>query len=185
MTTPQQRRRDKLAADYNEMLAIRGNIIQWEPLHGKEPHCDSYRLKVNVRTIVGPGPNYATQTLLQVDLPPGYPYTSPPLIVALSRPFPFHPNWFPSGQWCYGTWAPVEGLGQYVIRAVRILQFDPTITNLGSPANAEALKWWHEVSRWGWFPSDRSVLPDPTAKPKPKIKIKEVPGRKINIRPVN
>lgn len=171
--TPQEMRRTRLAADYNEMRAIRGPIIQWSTIGGVEPHFERYLLTVKVRTIVGPAPDYSNEVRLQVDLPAGYPFSAPPIVTALSQPLPYHPNWFPNGRWCYGTWAPQEGLGRHVIRMVRILQFDPAITKVESPANAPATAWWRAMLPKGLFPSDRQDLPDVTAS-KPKIKIVEV-----------
>jgi ubiquitin-protein ligase len=154
------------------MTAIRGSIIAWEPLVGSPPHVDSYSLTVKVRTIVGPGPHYGNETRLRLDLPAAYPFKAAPVIHALGQPYPYHPNWFADGRWCYGKWAPQEGLGQHVIRMVRILQFDPAITNLNSPANGPATSWWSQMLNRGLFPSDRQILPDPVAK-KAVIKIVE------------
>ena len=59
----------------------------------------------------------------------------PPKTVMVSAPQPFHPNWFTSKNWCFGTWSMSEALGDHVIRMVKTLQFDLDITNEHSPAN--------------------------------------------------
>jgi len=173
--TPQELRRNKLAADYEEMRAIRGAVIHWEATHGQRPYFDQYFLRVRVRTIVGPGPDYADEVLLRLDLPPDYPFRSAPVIRVDPGPLPFHPNWFTSGHWCYGDWAPGDGLGFHVIRMVRTLQFEPGMTNLGSIANFEAASWWQSVQNRRYFPSDRQRLPDFTERR--RISIRTVPRR--------
>lgn len=161
--TPQELRRHRLAADYEEMRSIRGKIIHWEANRGSQPHFDQYLLTVRIRTIIGRGPDYASEIKLRLDLPALYPMSAP-VIAVREPPFPFHPNWWANGSWCYGTWAPGEGLGRYVIRMARTLQFDPGLTNLDSPANREAVPWWSAFAQRGLFPTDRQTLPDPTVK---------------------
>jgi hypothetical protein len=80
----------------------------------------------------------------------------------VTSPPPYHPNWFNAGRWCYGTWIVSEGLGSHVIRMIQTLQFDPEITNEGSPANASARDWYVAKKNSGLFPCDRQQLPDPT-----------------------
>jgi ubiquitin-protein ligase len=162
--TPQELRLRRLASDYEEMRAIRGAIIHWEAAGGVRPHYDSYDLTVRVRTIVGPGPQYVDLVRLRLELPAAYPFKAAPVIRVVAPPLPFHPNWWPDGRWCPGRWAPTETLGRHVIRMVRMLQCDPTLTNLQSPANGEATNWWRAVQNRGWFPCDRQVLPDPRRK---------------------
>src|SRR5436305_15312854 len=103
MKTPQQIRRDRLESDYEEMVNIRGRIIDWRPTRGTPPHVEGYTLTVRVRTVVDPAPKYRDVHELSVQLPPEYP-SKPPVISMLSRPVPFHLNWFVNGNWCFGTW---------------------------------------------------------------------------------
>ncbi len=162
--TPQQQRRQRLVADYEEMRSIRGAMIHWEAAGGAKPHFDRYLLTIRVRTIVGPGPNYAAETRINLELPNDYPFRAAPIVTIAAPPLPFHPNWWVNGQWCFGKWAPGVSLGEHVIRMVRTLQFDPVFTDPGSAANVEAAHWWISVQHRGWFPCDRQVLPDPTVK---------------------
>jgi ubiquitin-protein ligase len=161
MSTPQEQRRIRIGNDYKEMRNILGNIISWEIVTGTVPYVEEYKLEVKVRTIIGPRPDYRDNHLIQVTLPPAYPYVAP-LIVMQSSPQPYHPNWFGDKRWCYGSWDIAEGLGHHVIRMIRTLQFDAEITNPRSPANSDATAWYLANLNKRWFPCDRQVLPDPT-----------------------
>lgn len=161
MPTPQEQRNIRLKNDYVEMTNISGPIVQWRPLRGSPPFVEAYELTVNVRTLVGPGPDYRDRHVITLALPPNYPF-APPVAEMTTRPQPYHPNWFGSGRWCFGTWDIAEGLGHYVVRLLRTLQFDEEITNPSSPANASARDWYLAHQRRGTFPTDRQVLPDPT-----------------------
>ena len=159
--TPQERRNLRLKNDYEQMKNIQGNIIQWEALRGNPPYVEEYRLTVNVRTIISSAPSYRDSHILTLTIPSSYP-ESAPTVVMDSQPKPYHPNWFPNGRWCYGTWILSEALGMYVVRMIRTLQFDPDITNPQSPADGDANRWYQRNQNRGLFPCDRQVLPDPT-----------------------
>lgn len=169
MATPQERRRIRLQNDYKEMQNIQGRIVQWRPLQGTPPYVEAYELTVHVRTIVSSRPDYRDRHVLQLVLPPNYPEAAP-LIVMQTSPQPYHPNWFANRKWCYGSWDISEGLGHHVVRMIRTLQFDPEITNPGSPANSAANSWYISNLRRGLFPCDRQTLPDPT---KPHFEIQQ------------
>lgn len=172
MPTPQEIRRIRLENDYKEMRNIQGSIISFEA-EGTPP--DKYILTVKVRTIIGPGPVYRDEHQLQVTLPSDYP-ASAPEIVMLTKPQPYHPNWFESGRrWCYGTWDMAEGLGHHIVRMIRTLQYDTEITNEKSPANAHANEWYIKNRNGGFFPCDRQTLPDPT---KPRFEIRSLESKK-------
>lgn len=177
MTTPQEQRRIRIKHDYQEMLNIKGEIVDWKPIVGTPPYVESYELIVNVRTIIGSGPNYRDNHIIRVTLPPTYPIAAP-LIVMQSSPQPFHPNWYRDKRWCYGTWDIAEGLGHHVIRMIRTLQFDREITNPNSPANLDARDWYLANQNRNYFPCDRKVLPDPTKDNKKMFKIDNEPGKK-------
>lgn len=164
MPTPQEIRRIRLANDYKQMCNIKGNVISWIPTKGNAPYIEEYKITVNVRTIIGIGngePRYRNSSVVTVTLPPDYP-VRPPVTVMESTPQPFHPNWYESKKWCYGSWMMSEALGDHVIRMVKTLQFDPDITNENSPANTEAKSWYVSRKRSGLFPCDRTKLPDPS-----------------------
>jgi ubiquitin-protein ligase len=161
MPTPHEQRNIRLKNDFVEMTNIRGPIVQWRAVQGAPPFVEAYELTVNVRTIVGTGPVYRSSHVITLNLPSNYPFV-PPLAVMTTRPQPYHPNWYANGRWCYGTWDIAEGLGHYVVRMLRTLQFDEEITNPGSAANGDARDWYVANQRRGAFPTDRQMLPDPT-----------------------
>jgi ubiquitin-protein ligase len=163
MSTPQEQHRIRIKNDYQEMLNIKGRIVDWKPVVGTPPYVEAYELTVNVRTIIGSRPEYRDTHIIRVTLPANYP-TVPPLVVMQSSPQPFHPNWYRDQHWCFGTWDISEGLGHHVIRMIRTLQFDPEITNAGSAANGEARDWYLANQHRNLFPCDRKTLPDPTSK---------------------
>lgn len=169
--TPQERRNSRLTNDYSEMVNIKGEIIDWEVLNGSPPHVEKYKVKVfNIKTITGPGPSYNFNHEIEIELPSDYPRTAP-IAKITSNPLPFHPNWYDSGLWCAGRWNLAEGLGHFVIRLIRTLQFDDDITNPASPANRSANNWYESNLDSGYFPCDNTVLPDPTKK---KMEFKNV-----------
>lgn len=161
MATPQEMRKIRLKNDYKEMQNIRSFIIQWRPLQGEPPYVEAYELTVGIRTIISPRPGYRDSHIIKVALPSNYPH-SPPSTSMETSPQPYHPNWYPNGNWCCGHWDISEGLGHHVVRMIRTLQFDPEITNPDSAANGEAKRWYLTNNDRGWFPCDRQVLPDPT-----------------------
>lgn len=160
--TPQELRHNRLPSDYREMCNIRGPLVNWEILRGTPPYVEAYRLTVNVRSIIGPGPNYRDRHVIDLELPPDYPLRSAPVATMVSDPVVFHPNWWRHKHWCYGTWVYTEGLGHYVIRMIRTLQYDPVITNVTSAANREANDWYIEHRYETFLPCDTQLLPDPT-----------------------
>lgn len=160
MATPQEIRHIRLKNDYKEMCNIRGPIIQWKATKGTEPIVEAYQLTVNIRSIIGSRPNYRDQHVINIVLSGSYPLAAPSVTMA-SDPVIFHPNWFPNKTWCFGSWAMSEGLGHYVIRMLRTLQFDPNITNENSPANREAKDWYVANRGRNIFPCDTQTLPDP------------------------
>lgn len=161
MATPQEQRKIRLSNDYREMENIKGSIIQWRPLIGEGTNIEKYEITINVRSIIGPGPDYRGNHVIHLTLPSDYPF-SPPQIVMQSSPQPYHPNWFSDKRWCYGSWDVSEGLGHHVIRMIRTLQFDREITNENSFANRDATGWYTGNLNRDWFPCDRQILPDPT-----------------------
>jgi ubiquitin-protein ligase len=160
MPTSQEIRNIRLKNDYREMCNIRGQIITWRAVEGTPPYVEAYLLRVNVRSIIGKGPDYRDHHDIYIELPANYP-AAPPKAEMVSDPVVFHPNWWTDKRWCYGTWDISEGLGHYVIRMIRTLQFDPAITNEDSPANIAAKDWYLSNRRLGIFPCDLQVLPDP------------------------
>ena len=161
MATPQEIRSIRLKNDYKEMCNIRGSIIQWRAVKGTPPVVEAYEITVNIKSIISQRPDYRDQHLIRIDVPSNYP-TSPPSIVMVSDPVVFHPNWYRDKRWCSGTfWDMSEGLGHFVIRMIRTLQYDPNITNAGSAANSDANNWYIANRHRNLFPCDQQTLPDP------------------------
>ena len=167
MPTPQEIRKIRLGNDYKQMKNIQDSgVISWEPVKGTPPYVEEYRVTIRVRTIVGKrfddSPVYREVSVVKVVLPANYPMFHP-IVTMESSPFPFHPNWYPGGVWCHGHWNIGEALGDHVIRMVKTLQFDPSITNENDAANDSAKQWYIAQKRSGLFPCDKTRLPDPSA----------------------
>jgi ubiquitin-protein ligase len=163
--TPQSIRNRRLANDYNEMDSISGSgIIEIVSMRGTPPHVEEYEIEIYIRSIISANPEYRTQHRVRISLPESYPQ-APPQIEMLSVPSVFHPNWYRSGKWCFGTWEMSETLGKHVIRMLRTLQYDTEITNEHSPAYDVPTHWYVSKRHSGLFPCDTQTLPDPT-KPK-------------------
>lgn len=161
MASPQEQRKIRLQNDYKQMLNIRGNIIEWQPKKGVTPYIEEYELTVNIKSIISSVPDYRNQHIIQIILPANYPI-KPPETKIQGQPSPFHPNWYENGRWCHGTWDFSEGLGVYVVRMIKTLQFDLSISNPKSPANRGAVTWFKRNLNKNIFPCDKTPLPDPT-----------------------
>jgi ubiquitin-protein ligase len=179
MATPQEVRKTRLKNDYRDMCNIRGAMITWHAVSGTPPFVDEYRLTVNVRSIVGPGPTYRDQHVIDIKLPAGYPMKAPPEVVMVSQPVVFHPNWWSYNNWCPGLWDYTEGLGAHIIRMIRTLQYDAVITNEHSAANTEAKRWYLRHRDQGIFPCDRQTLPDPSIS---KFEVQPIVRKKFDVR---
>jgi len=182
MATREELRKKRLKADHAEMVNLKGSIVQWKAIVGKEPYVEVYELTVNIRSIIGPGPKYRDQHVIRVELDNSYPISKPEIHM-ISSPHPYHPNWWPhvgfDGLWCSGDWDFAESLGHHIIRMLRVLQFDPVITNENSTTDSNQNDWYIKHKNSGLFPCDKQVLPDPTAgkikwdaKPNPTGKLK-------------
>src|ERR1700688_2563632 len=127
--TPVEQRQIRLRNDYATMENIRTPWLNWKALKGTVPLVEEYEIDLRLRTIIDSRPTYRDRHVIRVTLGPSYPLTSAPWVQMITRPPPFHPNWFTSGQWCFGTWLYSESLGAHVIRMIQTLQFDEHITN--------------------------------------------------------
>lgn len=155
MMTPEEMRRERLRNDHSEVRRLHGDVLSIQA-EGSPPH--RYRMMLRVKSIIGPGPTYRSEHEVQIDLGAGYP-DSQPQVTMVSKPPPFHPNWFVDGRWCSGDWDMEEGLAAFVIRMIRTLRFEPGFTYPGSAANREASDWYVRNRENGLFPCDRTPLP--------------------------
>ena len=155
--------RERRASDYRELMSMQGPMLKVRPISGRAPYIDEYELTIFVRSIVGPEPTYRSIHVVRLTAPAGYPTQENLRAVMITKPYPFHPNWFKSGAWCCGasTFAG-EGAGAYVKRLMQTLQFDPHGINLSSIANMDSARWYREKKNVkGLFPCDSSTLPEP------------------------
>jgi hypothetical protein len=163
MSSAREQRRIRLKNDFQSMQNITRSWLTWKAVSGPEPYVESYELSIDLRTIVGSGPNYSNKHKIVVNLPGTYPHKSAPQVVYRGSPKPFHPNWFVDGRWCSGVWLIHEGLGEFVVRMIQTLQYHVLITNERSAANSEANSWYMREKESGKFPCDKTELPDPTS----------------------
>lgn len=155
--------RERRATDYRELMSMRGPVLDVKPISGTPPYIDAYELTVYVRSIVGPKPDYRNVHKIHLSLPAGYPTSDFPKAVMLSKPYPFHTNWFRNGAWCYGSGSHcTEGLGNFVVRLIQTLQFDENLIDTTSAANLTAANWYKKNKNVpGLFPCDTTKLPQP------------------------
>jgi len=132
-------------------------------------------LAFEYRTISDKKGTIVQKTNAIIDIGSKYPFQEPR--VRFTTPV-FHPNVYSSGQVCLGAkWMPTEGLHLLVERLIKILIFDASILNTNSPANRDALQWYHmKVSaNQSFFPTDKFVK-TPQEQNKPKITWNSVKG---------
>lgn len=155
--------RARRATDYRELMSMRGSVLDVKPISGTPPYVDAYELTIHVRSIVGPEPMYRDVHKVHLSLPAGYPMSDFPRAVMLSKPYPYHTNWFKNGAWCYGSGSHcTEGLGNFVVRLIQTLQFDENLIDTNSAANLDASNWYKRHRRIpGLFPCDTTKLPQP------------------------
>ena len=156
--------RARRATDYRELMSMQGPLLEVKPLSGRPPYVDSYELTFHIRSIVGPEPTYRDVHKAILTFPAGYPTSEFPRLVMVTKPYPYHTNWFSSGLWCYGSASQcTEGAGNFVVRAMQTLQFDVNLIDTKSAANLDAANWYNRHKRTkGLFPCDTSKLPQPS-----------------------
>lgn len=110
--------------------------------------------------------NVQRQTDAEIILPECYPLPPGPAVNFLTPVW--HPNIYPSGRWCTGTWQITENLELFVIRMMKVLAFDRTIVNADSAANYQAAVWYRNLTKTNprIFPTmDLGVAIAPPSKP--------------------
>jgi Ubiquitin-conjugating enzyme len=163
-TTPQhpaqtQVRLARLRGDRIEMDNIRGPLIDWRVSgwRGSSDPPEAYLVRYHLPSYVAPD-RLSQDHLVWFGLPDEYPLVAP--VVRMERPPVYHPNVFPDGRICLGTWSWEEGLGFLVIRVARMLLYHADVTNPLHPANGEAAGWY--TRKRSRFPlGGRVAFPDP------------------------
>ena len=144
---------------------MKNEFFDFRPIVGTPPYVEQYELTFKIRSIVGidrGAPIYRGVHVVRLSLPAGYPNADFPKAQMVTRPFVYHPNWFTSGRWCYGSASKsTEGLGNFVVRMMQTLQYVDSIINPHSPANTEANSWYLKNRGSAIFPTDRKKLPQP------------------------
>lgn len=161
-----ENKKDRLAADFNEMLKIQNRpYLSWIVTKGEIPYAQEYLLTVSVRTyaITLRSHRYtvgATQRcMIKLTLWDSYPVAAPSVRM-LDIPPVFHPNWYSHGSYCPSQpWEPDCSLKDYVLRMIGTLCYDPALVELTAPANYKALDWYlKNRDNTALFPSDPSEL---------------------------
>lgn len=152
MATPEEVRRARLEADYEEMRSIRGDIISWQAI-GIPP--SEYLVTFNIRSFINPTQQRG-QHRLRIILSPNHPFEKPVVMMHEMSPI-FHPHIWPDGKVCIGNWDYREGLGSFVVKMARLFQYDPELIDPYSIANYNAADWFYANPTL--FPTDRQVLP--------------------------
>lgn len=158
-------RKARLKAEYEAMCALPyTGLFSWKLAPGqKAPYVTQYLITYNNKTLVkGPGGIVKTQmsTTVQISINPDVFPTNAPIARVVSGAVPFHPNWWENGNVCNGNiWNVDMWIWQYAIKIGRVLAFDPSVTNIGSPANRDAIPYWNAHLRS--FPCGRINFPHP------------------------
>lgn len=157
-------RQERLRSDFQAMQRLRSSAIDFETDTTSAP--DRYRVRFRLRSLLGvrgDTPVYTSEGhvhQLEIRLPQNYPATiSNDDVTFMSNPI-FHPNVFTDGKVCIRRFSPSESLAQFVVRLAKYIQCDPGFIGNDSPANSTAKEFF--VTHPGLFPTDRTVLPDPT-----------------------
>lgn len=171
MATPDDVRRARLAADYEEMRTIRGSVIHWQNFD--VPPTD-YVITFHLRSYVSPTTT-RDEHRIRIILSPNHPFEKPTVMMHGMTPI-FHPHVWPDGKVCIGHWDYREGLASFVIKLARLFQFDPQLIDPYSIANYKAADWFYANPTL--FPCDQAQLPTPGEKPSHTFMIKGVTAPK-------
>ena len=153
--------RTRIANDYKEMCCIQSSpMVSWVATKGVAPYIEEYLLTINVKTYCSPTKTM-NQCKVRIVLPPNYPTVAPNAI--MEGTMVYHPNWFQNThRWCCGNYRMSESLGNYVVRMIQTLQFDPVVTFPDDPADKKIASWYKEhMNDKKMFPTDKQPLPNP------------------------
>jgi len=145
----------RLQHDFIAMQAMNCDVLRWEAGDNRKPP-EVYVVEYRLRGMIGPESFCDVHTVV-IKLLAEYP-NKPPVAKFISRPVLFHPHVFENGSVCVGGYSPEEGLAAFCLRIARYIQFQPCIINIKSPANLQALAWFHE--HCDQLPVDNTPLPE-------------------------
>jgi hypothetical protein len=153
-------RRERLRVGYEELLVLRGSVINFDAFYPPVP--DKYLFKFKLRSIldvrngrpVYSEPNHVHTVSFQAS--PEYPLVGRGDLKFTSRPI-FHPNVYVGGEICTAGHGATESLGEFVLRLARMIVFERAVTGLSAPANSAAKDWY--VANIALFPTDKRPLP--------------------------
>lgn len=155
-------RKERLAADYREMLKLQDRpYLSWIVTKGEPPYAEEYLLTVKIRTyaLSATEERYIVSTIdactIRVTLWDSYPKLAPNTKM-LNMPPVFHPNWYSKGTYCPSErWHEGDSLKDYVKRMLGTLTYDPLLIETRSPANFKAAAWFKKMrDNENLFPSD-------------------------------
>ena len=159
-------RKERLAADYREMLKLQDRpYLSWIVTKGEPPYAEEYLLTVKIRTyaLSATEDRYIVSTIdsctIRVTLWDSYPKLAPNTRM-LNMPPVFHPNWYSKGTYCPSErWHEGDSLKDYVKRMLGTLMYAPNLMETAYPANYKALDWYRKnQDNASLFPSDRIEL---------------------------
>tara|TARA_R110002096_G_scaffold318022_4_gene512402 strand:- start:1061 stop:1654 length:594 start_codon:yes stop_codon:yes gene_type:complete len=164
-----KQRRLRLKNEYGDMVKFQQQCpwVTWEVVSGSPPYVTEYKLKLEVKSVISSGFDFRNNHEIRLKLPSTFPESSPE-IVMVTRPAPYHPNWWRDGRWCEGagSWDSEIDLVDHVVRMVRTLEFDTEVSNPESytDGDAEKAKWFCKMRDSGRLPVARTPKPNLTGK---------------------
>lgn len=143
--TAHSTRRDQDIQKLHALSNSSGGKIRIISITGTPPN--SVEVELNYPTVGDKNYPKSVQksTRVLIDIGARYPFVAPVVSIKTSI---IHPNVYSSGQVCLGSkWLPTHGLDLLVKRLISIITYDPSILNVGSPANGDALSWYNVAQR--------------------------------------
>ena len=159
----EKQKRERIRNEYKAMCALPYSpIMSWALAPGcTRENPNAYLVTFHNPTIVKPGSFEKKQdvTTVRINLPDDFPNSAPSVIV-VDGDIPWHPNWWRDGRMCVGNiWSVGMWLYKFISKVGRVLAFDKGVTNVNSPANHDAIKYWEDHKNT--FPVGRLDFPHP------------------------
>ena len=159
----EQNRMIRLKNEYNELLLLPkdSDVYTVVPSPGQEPpYVASYDVTYTIPTYVDEGRNLQQRTVIRVTLDSGWPRSAPRAKVIEGKT-PFHVHWYEDGNVSTGGyWLPTKWLYEFFGFIGSMLQYQPSVVNVHSPANFDAVPFYNE-HRLRDLPTDNRSMPVP------------------------